>query len=306
LLAYVPGGLDELDKTAVWVDRNGVVQEIGVMPGLGFVFRLSPDGRRLARPGATGPTRDLWIENLERRGTPMRLTAGVNVTSVCWTPDGRRVIYASGSPVSNLYWKAADGSGADERLTRSDRDQGPGDVSPDGQTLVFFQLSPKQGTDLWLLPLAGAREPRELLATPFAELDPVISPDGRWVAYRSNMSGKGFEIYLTPLSGGGRQFVVSHGGGQAPLWSRDGRELYYRDRDPALGGNMMAVSVDLSGEEPRIGTPRVLFPSRFQGEGDIAPDGRFFLLKWTPEESRSRTIELVMNWFDELQTKVPR
>ena len=306
LLAYVPGGLDELDKTAVWVDRNGAVQEIGVMPGLGFVFRLSPEGRRLARPGATGPTRDLWIDDLERRGTPTRLTAGASVGSVCWTPDGRRVIYALGTPVSNLYWKAADGSGADERLTRSDHDQRLGSVSPDGQTLVYSQLSPKQGTDLWLLPLAGPAEPRQLLATPFAELDPVISPDGRWVAYRSNMSGERFEVYLTPLAGGGRQFAVSHGGGQAPLWSRDGRELYYRDRDPAAGGNMMAVSVHLSGEEPRIGTPRVLFPSPYQGEGDVAPDGRFFLLKQTPEESRSRAIELIINWFDDLETKMRR
>ena len=303
LLAYVPGGLDELDKTAVWVDRRGIAEEFGVIQGLGFNFRLSPDGRRLARPSATGPRRDVWVDDLERRSTPIRLTVGANANEVCWTADGRRVIYTNGA---NLYWKPADGSGTEERLTQGEQPQSVGDVSPDGRTLVFFQLSPSEGTDLWVLPLVGPREPTPLLATPFAELDPVISPDGRWVAYRSNMSGKRFEVYLTPLAGGGRQFAVSQGGGQAPLWSPEGRELYYRDRDPATGGNMMAVSVDLSGPEPRIGTPRVLFPSPYQGGGDVAPDGRFFLLKGIPEASPSRAIELIMNWFDELQTKVPR
>jgi hypothetical protein len=102
----------------------------------------------------------------------------------------------------------------------------------------------------------------------------------------------------SPDTGGRRHYR-----GQAPLWSRNGRELYYRDHDPAAGGNMMAVSVDLSGEEPQIGTPRVLFPSPYQGEGDVSPDGRFFLLKQTPEESRSRAIELIINWFDDLEMK---
>jgi serine/threonine-protein kinase len=306
LLAYVPGGLDELDKTAVWVDRTGRVQELGLVPGLGFSYRLSPDGRRLARPGATGASRDLWIDDLVRRGTPVRLTASGSIGNVCWTPDGQRVIYAYGAPVTNLYMRAADGSGSEERLTRSTQTQGAGSVSADGQLLVYFELSPENLTDLWLLPLTGRREPRRLLATPFAELNPVFSPDGRWVAYRSNMSGKRFEIYLTPVAGGGRQYPVSAGGGQAPLWSHDGRELYYRDRDPATGGNMMAVSIDLTGPEPRIGTPRVLFPSPYQGDGDVTADGRFLLLKPTPEESRSRTIELVMNWFDDLQARMPR
>jgi Tol biopolymer transport system component len=304
LLAYVPGGLDELNKTALWVARDGTPTEIGVIPGLGFGYRLSPDGRRLARPGATGPTRDLWVDDLERRGTPIRLTAGLTTNDPTWTPDGLRVIYAS---EGQLFSRAADGSGAEERLPVSARLLNVGSISPDGKTLAYSAVqTDSTPPDLWLLPLHGeSRQPRKLLDTPFAELDARISPDGRWVAYRSNMSGA-FEIYLTAMAGGGRQIAVSNGGGQVPRWRRDGRELYFRDRDPATGGNMMVVSVDLSGAEPKLGTPQVLFPSPYQGDGDIAPDGRFLMLKPTPLESPSRVIQLVVNWFDELRAKVPR
>ncbi|HUE86917.1 MAG TPA: protein kinase [Vicinamibacterales bacterium] len=306
LLAYVPGGLDELTKTALWVARDGTPTAIGVMPGLGFNYRLSPDGRRLARPAATGPTRDLWIDDLERRAIPTRLTYGMMTGSPVWTPDGRRVVYSSGTPNGNLFWKAADGSGPEERLTTSVNDQAAGSISPDGATLLYHETSSTEPTDIWLLPLeSGAREPRLLLGTPSAELDPAISPDGRWVAYRSNMSGR-FEIYLTAMTGDGRQFPVSQGGGQAPIWSRDGRELYFRDRDPAAGGTMMVASVDLSGNEPQIGTPRVLFPSPYQGNGDLAPDGRFLLLMPTAAASPSRVIQLVMNWYEELRARVPQ
>jgi Tol biopolymer transport system component len=303
-LVYVPGSLNELNKTALWVARDGTASEIGVIPGLGFAFRLSPDGQRLARPGATGPTRDLWIDDLERKGTPIRLTAGRSTSDPTWTPDGLRVIYTS---EGQLFARAADGSGAEERLPVSARLLNVGSVSPDGKTLIYSAvIADSTPPDLWLLPLQGeSRQPRKLLDTPFAELDARISPDGRWVAYRSNMSGA-FEIYLTAIAGDGRQIAVSHGGGQVPRWRRDGRELYFRDRDPATGGNMMVVSVDLSRAKPQLGTPQVLFPSPYQGDGDIAPDGRFLLLKPTPLESPSRVIELVMHWFEELRAKVPQ
>jgi hypothetical protein len=112
-------------------------------------------------------------------------------------------------------------------------------------------------------------------------------------------------VYLTAVPDGGRQFRVSRGGGSAPLWSHDGRELYYRSVDPTQGGDMMVVSVDTSGVEPSIGTPRVLFPSPYQGEGDVAPDGRFLLLKMAPQQSPARVIQLMLNWFDDLRGRVP-
>jgi Tol biopolymer transport system component len=303
VLVYVPGELNETIKTAVWIDRTGKATEIGRIPGLGFQYRLSPDGRRLARPEAVGPSRDLYVENLETQETPARLTFGATTNSPVWTWDGKRIIYAKGAPKANLFWKAADGSGDEERLTTSKNGQIPGSVSRDGKTLAYVEDDPDSGSDIWLLSLGETRAPRLLVGTPGAELYPMISPDGRWLAYKSIMSGK-FEIYLVSLSGDGRQHPVSKGGGHNPLWSPDGRELYYRSDIPERRGDMMVVSIDTRGREPKIGTPRLLFQSPYQGEGDIAPDGRFLLLKPTPEESPSRVIQVVFNWFRDLQVRV--
>ena len=206
LLAYMPSTIDERIKTALWVTRDGIPSEIGVVPGLGFVYRLSPDGQRIARPQDTGPTRDLWVDDLERGGTPTRLTVGLMIHDPTWTPDGRWVIYAS---AGNLFRKAADGTGAEERLPANGSVQAVGSVSPDGKTLAYSAaMTESSQPDLWLMPLDPPGQPRPLLPTPFTEIKPEISPDGRWIAYQSNMSGA-FEIYVAALAGGGRQFPVS-------------------------------------------------------------------------------------------------
>jgi Tol biopolymer transport system component len=303
LLAYVEGGNDEPNKTAFWIARDGTATEIGRIPGLGFAYRLSPDGRRLARPQATGPNRDLWIEDLERRGTPIRLTVGVDVQALAWTPDGRRIIYSAGSP-PNLFWVAADGNGREERLTTSPYAQGAEWVSPDGELVAYTQSGDGEGADIWLLSLRD-RQARPLQITRFPEIAAAISPDSRWIAYQSSASGR-FEVYVKSLTSDGPQIPVSSGGGARPLWSRDGRELYYRSPNTTSIGNMVAVSVDTTGGTVTASTPRVLFHSPYQGDGDIAPDGRFLLLQRTPDESPSRVIQLVMNWFEELQRKVPQ
>jgi eukaryotic-like serine/threonine-protein kinase len=305
LLAYVPGGLDEIIKTPLWVDRSGRATEVEPFPGLGFQYSLSPDGARLAAPNAAGPSRDVWVHDLQRRGTPVRLTSGRVTDSPIWTPDGSRVIYAATGPDvdSNLFWRPADGTGDEERLTTSPNRQHTGSVSPDGTMLAFVEQHKGRSTDIWLMPLDSTRQPRPWLATPHAEHAPEFSPDGRWLAYESNVSGQ-FEIYVAPTAGGAR-VAVSSGGGWRPLWSRQGRELYFRSRPSAQGGNMMVVSVDRVGDALKVGPPRVLFPSPYQGEGAVAPDGRFLLLKRPPEGSPSRAIELVFDWFADLAARVP-
>ncbi len=304
LLAYIPGKLDEVDKTLLWVGQNGATSDIAKISGIGFQYRLSPDGRRIVRPNAIGPNRDLWVDDLEGRALPTRLTAGGVHNVPIWTHDGRRVIYSAGVPNGNLFWRAADGTGDAERLTTSANLQIAGSVSPDGSTLAYAEIDATRGADIWLLPLQQPRQARLVLGTPFGEYNPRISPNGRWVAYQSDISGQ-FEIYLTAFVSGGRQIPVSKGGGFAPLWAPDGRELYYRSVEPAQGGEMMVVSIDATGAEPKISTPRVLFESPYQGEGDIAPDGRFLLLKRPPQEASARAIQLVLNWLDDLQQKVP-
>ena len=304
LLAYIPGGLDEIHKTLLWVSRDGRAEEIGTIPGLGFQFSLSPNGRWLVRPDATlGGSRDLFVDDLLKRTTPRRVTDDTGASFPIWTPDGLRVIYSFGEPNTNLFWRAADRSDSPERLTTSPSSQTPGSVSPDGSTLAYHETADGRPTDIWLLPLREPRQPRLFLGTPFAELDPRFSPDGRWLAYRSNMSGQ-FEIWVVPVDGGG-QFPVSRGGGDQVLWSLDGRELYYRNVPRQQAGDIMAVTFDGTGKQPTIGVPRVLFRTLHQGNVEVAPDGRFLMVKGTRIESPSRVIQLVFDWFDDLRAKVP-
>ena len=305
-LAYIPGRINELTKTLLWVTREGAVNEITSIEGMSFGYRLSPDGSRLVRPNVPlrGRDRDLWIEDLERGGTAVRLTFGGIHHAPIWSADGRRVIYSKGeSGQENLFWRSADGSGDEERLTTGRQQHVAGSVSPDGRLLAYAEATATRGFDIQLLPLQPRGEPRLFIGSPNGERWPMFSPDGKWLAYSSNMSGS-FEIYLGSVTDSRRQIPVSKGGGHRPLWSRDGRQLYYRTVDPTQGGAMMVVDVDLSQREPRLGRPRVLFESPYQGDGDVHPDGRFLLLKKTPEEAASRTIELVLNWFDDLREKV--
>jgi Tol biopolymer transport system component len=304
LLAYIPGDVLGLDETLLWIDRTGAASEIGAVPGMSFHYRLSPDGRRIVRLNVRGPDRDLWIDDLDFRAAPIRLTAGGLHSDPVWTPDGQNVIYAAGGPTANLFRRPADGRGDEERLTTGDRSHSPGSVSPDGAILAYVEHDPAGRSDIWLLPFRAPRAPRVFLRTPFDERNPMISPDGRWLAYESDVSGQ-FEIYLASFPDGDRHIPVSKDGGFAPLWSADARELYFRTSPPEEGdGRMMAVSIE--GTTNRVvGPPQALFSGAYRGVGDVAPDGRFLLLKRTPQQSPSRVIELVFNWRDELRAKVP-
>lgn len=296
-LAYMPGNLTEVDKDLVAVDRAGREQPVATISGLSFAYRLSPDGRRLARVNTQGSDRDVWIDDLQRR-TATRLTFGGHHFNPLWTPDGQRIIYAAGLPQSNLYWKPADGTGAEERLTTTAHAQIAASVSPDGRLLTFVEFDPLRTADIWTLTLDGTRRPQPFLQTPFSEGNPMISPDGRWLAFQSNESGR-FEVYVSPFPDGGAKFRVSENGGFDPLWSRDGRELFYRFDD-----QMFAVSIEKT-RQLTTGAPRVLFRGVYQGDGDVTLDGRFLLIKPTEQEAAPRSIAVVLNWFDELASKVP-
>ena len=225
-LAYFSGvyDLDPNDGTLVWADRKGQEEPLDAVPRdyLWFRPRLSPDGRRLAVTRWFG-NRDVWIYDLARE-TSTRLTFdAVRDTDLVWTPDGRRVLFGSERDgVANLFWKAADGTGLVERLTTSPNHQAPSSFSPDGKSLAFTERNPKTGTDIHVLSMEGERSSRPLLETTFDEDRPVISPDGRRLAYESNESGRQ-EVYVRPFpnveAGSGR----SHGMGDAsPFGDRGG------------------------------------------------------------------------------------
>ena len=221
-----------------------------------------------------------------------------------WTPDGKRVTYAAaraGKP-ENLFWKFADGSGAEERLATSEYAQRSISWSPDGQVLAFDESAPATGGDIWTLPLKGERKPRLFFRTPFAERNAVFSPDGHWLSYVSTESGRD-EIYVQPFPGPGGKWQISSEGGTEPVWARNGRELFFRN-----GDKMMAVDI-AAGPTFSAGKPRLVFQGQYhtgdRPDYDVTPDGqRFLMIKDGGEESAGQ-INVVLNWFEELKRKVP-
>jgi Tol biopolymer transport system component len=214
----------------------------------------------------------------------------------------------------NMFWKPADGSGAEEGLlTVGAPNQQPYSFSPDGRTLVYTQLDSKTGYDLWMLPLQGERKPQIFLQTPFNERSAQLSPDGRWLAYISDESGR-YEVYVRPFPGPGGKWQISTEGASEITWSPKGNELFYRTGEQR---EKMTV-VDIQTQPTfSAGKPRQLFEGPYVSNAaagswvadySIALDGqRFLMLK--PKEQQQQTeptqINVVLNWFEELKHRVP-
>jgi eukaryotic-like serine/threonine-protein kinase len=287
-LAYIsaPGGSRQFDRRLVWVSRQGEIQPLAApVRAYGTSFDLSPDGQKIAVTIRSG-TDELWIYD-EPRGSLTRLSSDMGSSfSPVWSPDGRRVVYRSNKAgIWNLYWRAADGSGADEKLTQEKFSQVPWSWLPDGKTLAFWSFD-ATGSDIWILPVDGDRKPQRFMATRFNELDPRFSPDGRWLAYTSDESG-GDQVYVQRYPGPGRRWQVSTDGGNEPQWNRNGHELFYRN-----GDRTMVVDVTLS-PDFSAGKPRVLYTGP---AGKVSPDGRRFLAIQSVEPEQPPTqVNLVLN-----------
>ena len=225
-----------------------------------------------------------------------------------WTPDGRHVVFSSRrAGPANLYWRAADGTGGAERLTEASNNQYPHSFAPDGTRLVFVENSPGEpGFDLRVLMFGGNRQTYPLLVSEFDEENGEISPDGRWLAYQSEASGK-YEIYIRPFPNvdDGR-WQISTGGGTRPLWAPDGDELFYL----SSGGELIAVPVQT---RPTFsaGRPVLVLKRQYSVGGssgpsyDIAPDGQRFLMIKADDSAQPPKLVLVQNWFEELKARVP-
>ncbi len=320
-LVYVLGGDQSAQSKLVWVSRSGAEQPLAA-PAHAYVFpRLSPDGRRVA-VGIAEQESQTWLYDLSRE-TLTRFTFEGNYNPVSvWTPDGKRIAFESnreGPP--NVFWQLADGSGGLERLTTSDYVHAPMSWSPDGQLLAYIEVNPTTGYDIWMLrvgdPSTGSghapsaasgqvRKAQPFLRTRFNETEPCFSPDGRWLAYISDESGR-YEVYVQPYPGPGGKWQISTEGGIDPVWNPNGRELFYRS-----GDKMMAVDI---ATQPSFaaGKPRMLFEGRYEpppvpvANYDVSRDGqRFLMLK--PSESAQAAptqINVVLNWFEELKRRVP-
>ncbi len=301
-LVYVSGSAIA-SRRLVWVGRNGVEEPL-VAPLQGYDWpRLSPDGGRVAVE-IDGQT---WVHDLKRE-TMTRLTfTGSQNDGPAWSADGMRIAVRSnrGGPPATMFWQMADGSGGDERLSPADQ---VGNLahsfSPDGRLLAFGRTDPKTLRDIWVLSVEGrVRSP--FLVTPATEGAARFSPDGRWIAYVSDESGRP-EIFVQPFPGPGGKWQISTEGGIEPAWNSSGRELFYRN-----GTRMMAVPVTTQGTFA-AGHPTVLFEgsylaSTFPLTGvtyDVTRDGQRFLM--VKDETTSATqINVVVNWFEELKRLVP-
>jgi Tol biopolymer transport system component/predicted Ser/Thr protein kinase len=290
-------------RQLVWVARDGTEQPLPA-PIRGYDWpRLSPDGRRIAvEVGA-----QTWMYDIERDTFTRFAFEGTQNDSPVWTPDSRRIAFRSNrdGPL-NIYWQWADGSGGTERLTMSQQNQIPGTWSTDGQLLAFHANAPTTLRDIWVLPLDD-RKPRLFLQTPANEGAPRFSPDGKWVAYASNESGRP-EVYVQPYPGPGGKWQISADGGTEPVWNRNGHELFYRS-----GSRMMSVPV-VTDTSFAVGKPALLFDGAYVAvefplvavNYDVSADGeRFLLLKEEPTDAATPQINVVLNWFEELKGLVP-
>ncbi len=313
-LLYLPGGIfPDPERSLVWVDRGTGAAHTLALPTKAYLSpRISPDGRQVVV--WTQGDRNVWIHDLVR-GTLRRLTSEARNARAIWTLDGKRVTYGSTTGGNeNLFIRPADGSGPAERLTTSPNLQFAAAWSPTDQALVFVEQYQPVSTDIMVTPPSGDRTPRPLVHTQFSEGYPDFSPDGRWLAYASDESGR-TEVYVQPYPGPGPPQQVSTNGGIGPAWSRDGRELFYANTQ-AVGGQatsteMMAVPVTL---RPTFtaGAPRQLFEGRYGATSgirsyDVTADGRRFLMVQQRERPAVAAAEmiLVQNWLEEVKARVP-
>jgi serine/threonine-protein kinase len=300
-LAYVPVSGAEPSETVVWVDRTGVEQPSGVAGRTIGTPRLDPDGKRLAvirgREALSGGG-DIWLYDLER-GTSARMTTDGGAFPV-WSPDGRQLLFNKGG-TDAVFARSFDGSGSEGRLiTGISGGIRPLSSSPDGRVLMFVSVDQATANDIMFVDRQDPTKVRPFVQTPFREGAPMFSPDGHWVAYVSDRSGRN-EIYLRAFPGPGEDVTVSAEGGTEPTWARGTGELFYRQGDA-----IMAVEVKTA-PALQVGKPRPLFAGHYSSMGgvfakyDVTADGQRFLMVRSGHQEAATRINVVINWFEEVK-----
>jgi Tol biopolymer transport system component len=301
-LAYLPGRQAEVQRQLMLVDRQGEGRPVVDERGNFLSPRYSPDGSKVAVERIEGSgRRAVWVFDLVS-GVRNRLTAVGETGMPVWTPDSDRITFWN--DFETIQSKVVGSDTADE-LHKSLHPVFPTSWTPGGEDLIFFEFNPETRGDIWVLPRDG--EAKAWMATEFAEGYPRLSPDGRWLAYMSNESGR-YEVYVQAYPGAGEKTTVSTNGGFEPVWSPDGRELFYR-----IQARMMVASIQTS-PVFRSSRPRELFEGAYLSGReivalattyDVAPDGEHFLMIEGGEEEGGNQLHLVLNWFDELKRLAP-
>jgi eukaryotic-like serine/threonine-protein kinase len=313
-MAYILGGVGRfLESSFVWLDRKGVPEPLAAAPVRPYLFpRLSPAGDKIAVGIRSGIGRgtDLWVYDVVR-GAPTRLTFD-GAGNAVWSPDGKRlaVFVNTGPTTSGLYTVAADGSGSPEPVQMVDGPQTPASWTSSANDLAVLQQgSPAR---VWVVPMQGDAKPTLFLESRFSLTYPEFSPDGKLMAYVSSESGSP-EVYVQAYPGPGEKIRVSTNGGAEPLWSPNGRELFYRGQ---TAERQQFFSAAVTSVSPfRIDTPRLLFENKtFEYDNtvpirswSVSPDGqRFLLLRFAPSTDKPVTsMHVVLNWTEELKRRAP-
>ncbi len=310
-LAYVPGVAVDGQRQLVWVDRQGKETPLPLPPRSYLYPHLSPDVKQLALE-IEGPSHDFYLYDFARGVLTKMSLDGLSHAPV-WSPDGRQIGYRSWKLGGMTMWAMpADRSGPERRLLDQKGMQSVVSWSADGNHIAYVDMLPGTGADVLVLPLKGDRKPVPIATSKFAEGSPKFSPDGKWLAYCSNESGR-TEVFVQPFPGPGPKIQISTDGGTDPMWRRTGGELYYRN-----GDEMMVVQVRT---QPTFtaGRPAALWKGHYSHgmssscgipgvtsfNYDVTPDGqRFLMVKDVHQDVASNRINVVLNWTQELKRRV--
>lgn len=295
VVAYYSGDASRINSQLAWFDRSG--KKLGTVgePGNYVKPAISPDGRSLAvdRLDPRSGTYGIWQYDLGR-DNPTRLTFDARQDGYpVWSPDGGAIAFAgTHAGHSQIYRKSIGSTAREEVLLESNLDKFPSDWSRDGRYLIYYQIDPVTKYDVWALPLTGNSKPFPILQTGFNEHRATLSPDGRWLAYTCDETGQD-EVYVQSFPTPGKKWKVSVGGGGRPVWSRDGKELFYMAADRQL----MATTVK-AGAAFETAAPKPLFATHVSVTRffDVSPDGRRFLLVDPLPDPITPPMNLLINW----------
>ena len=313
LLVYISGGVTYGEHEMVMVDKAGNTKPLTSTKRPYEDFSISPDGKYIAIT-IEGPVTNTWIHDIAR-DTETRFNFGIENRDPTWTPDGKRIAYSGYKDGKYaVFWKPLDGSAPEEPLILSDHSLDAWFFSPDGGTLLYADWQFGGALNIGALPLQDREHARLIFPAKYNVEWAILSPDGKWVAYDSDESGRP-EVYVAPYPTLEPRERISANGGLHPLWAPDGRELYYRmgttqeDMEQRFLGQktrVMAVSIETK-PAFKAGQPHMLFEGPYFESGHdlaITPDGKaFILIRENDTQTGPRTIEVVVNWPEELKQR---